>query len=111
MKRPQLSIRMTLLIMFGVLNILIAILVGKGVYESWTHFRKAKSLNVATTTLNNLHQTNKYLSLTRAASISVVNAAPETSAQLQNDIAKNRAAADAALELALKKIKLIPTKG
>src|SRR4051812_20965859 len=101
MKSPQLTIRMTLLIIVGVLNILIAVLVGNGVYKSWHHFKQVQSLKESAFTINALYDVNRNLSLERASSLSVAYAQPEYIELLQQDLMRNRRAVDLSLNLAL----------
>lgn len=105
MNRPQLSIRMTLLIIVGVLNILIAVLVGTGVYKSWGHFKQVQSLKQAALTVNALYDVNKNLSLERASSLSVVYGQPEQVELLQQDLMRNRRAVDVAWDFAMVSLK------
>ncbi|RYG03295.1 MAG: hypothetical protein EOO07_32070, partial [Chitinophagaceae bacterium] len=101
---PQLTIRATLLIIVAILNIFIAILVGIGVYKSLVNYQKAQSLRAATSVLNDLYNANKYLSLSRATSLSVVYVDPKTEDAMQQYINKNRVAADALLDKAFAKL-------
>lgn len=100
MKMPQLTIRMTLLIIVGVLNLLIAALVGYGVYKSWENFQQAQLLKVGTGVINALYAANKNLSLARASTLSIMYSAPNVAQPLYESVLKNRAAVDAALSAA-----------
>jgi signal transduction histidine kinase len=88
-----------------VLNILIAVLVGHGVYKSWSHFKLVQSLKHSAVTVNALYDVNRNLSLERGSSLSVAYAQPEYVELLQQELMRNRRAVDNALSLALAHLK------
>ncbi len=98
MKSSNLSIRATLLLIIGVLNILIGLLVGSGVYRSWISYRQAVTLQHSSTVLNTLYRTERYLSLERGDSVPVLYTSAETKKNLTDDIAVNRVAADSGIK-------------
>lgn len=100
MKKPQLTIGMTLFIIFSVLNLLIALLVGHRVYKSWDNFEQAQLLKLGTGVINSLYAANKNLSLARASTLSIMYSPPEVAEPLYQDLLKNRQAVDAALNAA-----------
>lgn len=114
-KPPDLTIRTTLLMIIGALNLLIAALVGGGVYHSWANYRAAQSVKSGSAIIDALYEASRHLSLERAASLSVIYVGPETAAFLQEDLLQDRREADHALKIALasgdpKKIALITGK-
>ncbi len=100
MKRPQLSIRMTLLIIVAVLNLLIASLVGHRVYTSWHNYQQAQLLKLGTRVINSLYSANNNLSQARASTLSIMYSPPEVAEPLYEDLLKNRRAVDANLNSA-----------
>lgn len=96
------SIRTTLLMIIGVLNVLIAIMVGVGVYQSVIKFRDARILMEGSSYINLLYVTNRYLSLERASSLSVLYVENDTRILLQKNIIADRQKADEALTASLK---------
>lgn len=101
MKKPQLTIRTTLLIIIGILNILIAALVATNTYRVWGNFKQAKLLSQDSNIIDAFYDANKNLSLERGMSFSILYVGSETAEFLQEDLAKSRKGADAALEKAL----------
>jgi signal transduction histidine kinase len=101
MQKPHLTIRMTLLIMISLLNLLIAILVGKGVYTSWVHYQQAQELKLRAELINTLYIANKNLSLTRASTLSLISSIPEEFDSLYADLLMHRQQTDLALSNAL----------
>jgi signal transduction histidine kinase len=97
MKKSQLSIRMTLLIMVGVLNLLIAVLVGHRVYKAWDHYQQAERLKQGISVINALYTANKNLSQSRASTLSIMYSDPDVAEPLYQDVLKNRKAVDSAL--------------
>ncbi len=91
--------------MLGILNIIIALLVGKDVYASWIDLRHARSLREASVVINMLYDLNKNLSQERAASFSVIYAPRETAAFLFEEISQSRGQADMAIQEALSRVK------
>jgi signal transduction histidine kinase len=106
MKLPQLSIRTTLLVIIGTLDILIAILAGSSVYHSWTRFNNARTLMQGSVNINLLYRANRFLSLERAASLSVLYVEPDTAESLHVDLSLDRKEANEALTRALAQIKI-----
>ncbi|WP_151058823.1 ATP-binding protein [Cellvibrio sp. KY-YJ-3] len=101
MKKPTPSIRTILLLIVGALNILIAVLVGNGVYESWENYKQAQRLKLGASVIDALYGATKSWSLERASSLSILHAPPESTESMHQDLLKNRLEADKALELAL----------
>jgi signal transduction histidine kinase len=101
LKTPQFSIRTTLLAIISLLNVLIAILVGSDVYESWGRLQNARALSRGSVNINLLYAAEKYLSLERAASVSVIYTKTDTAKGLQEDIVKDRTAFESAFARAL----------
>jgi len=101
MKKPHISIRTILLLIVGTLNILIAILVGSGVYESWENYKQAQRLKLGASVIDALYSATKNWSLERASSLSILYALPESVDSMQQDLIKHRQHADNALQLAL----------
>lgn len=101
MKKPHLSIRTILLLIVGVLNILIAMLVGSGVYGSWENYKQAQRLKFGASVIDALYSATKSWSLERASSLSILYALPESVESMQQDLIRNRRDADNALQLAL----------
>lgn len=101
MQMPHLTIRMTLLIMVSLLNLFIAILVGKGVYNSWLHYQQAQELKSRAALVNLLYVANKNLSLSRAATVSLTSSAPEDFESLYANVLSYRQQTDSALTKAL----------
>jgi len=100
MKNSQLSIRTTLLIIVGVLNLLIAGLVGYQVYKSWDHYQQAQLLKQGSNVIGSFYAASKNLSLARASTLSIMYSTPEVAEPLYQDLLKNRQAVDAALNTA-----------
>lgn len=105
MKKPTLSIRTILLLIVGVLNILIAGLVGNGVYESWENYKQAQRLKLGASVIDALYSATKSWSLERASSLSILYALPESLESMQQDLLKNRRDADNALNQAFTNLK------
>ncbi len=101
MQKPYLTIRMTLLVMISLLNLLIAILVGKGVYASWFQYQQAQELKLRAELINTLYIANKNLSLTRASTLSLISSVPEEFDSLYTDLLMHRQQTDLALSSAL----------
>jgi signal transduction histidine kinase len=99
-KKPQLTIRMTLLIIVAVLNLLIALLVGHRVYKSWDNYQQVQLLKLGTGVINSLYAANKNLSLARASTLSIMYSPPDVAEPLYQDLLKNRQAVDSALQAA-----------
>jgi signal transduction histidine kinase len=100
MKKPQLTIRMTLLIIVAVLNILIALLVGHRVYKSWENYQQAQLLKLGTGVINSFYAANKNLSQARASTLSIMYSTPDVAEPIYRDLLKNRNAVDANLKSA-----------
>ena len=100
MKKSQLSIRMTLLIMVGVLNLLIAVLIGYRVYQSWDNYQQAGRLKQGIGIINALYDANKNLSQARASTLSIMYSSSDVAEPLYQDVLKNRKAVDSALNMA-----------
>lgn len=98
---PQLSIRTTLLAVIILLNAMIAALTGADVFDSWVSLRQAQALNAGAVGINQLYRAERYLSLARAASVSVLYAPEDTAKAMQQDIASDRAGFQAAFDKAL----------
>jgi PAS domain S-box-containing protein len=105
-KIARLSIRATLLTIIGILNILIAILLGSGVYHSWENLHAIKILNKRSVTINLLYNTEKYLSFERGLSMTVLDAPERIVHVLQKDLLENRGHVDERLNAALTSIEL-----
>ncbi|HEY8963883.1 MAG TPA: ATP-binding protein [Alphaproteobacteria bacterium] len=101
MKIPHLTIRATLLIIIGLLNALIAVLIGNGLYVSWNKYIQAQAIIRGSDVINALYEANKSLSIERGASLAILYADAESAQVLQEDILKNRQDADRALDAAL----------
>jgi signal transduction histidine kinase len=101
MQMPRLTIRMTLLIMVSLLNLFIAILVGKGVYNSWLHYQQAQELKSRSELISLLYTANKNLSLSRATTVLLTSSAPEDFDSLYANVRANRYASDTALAEAM----------
>jgi hypothetical protein len=101
MKKLHLTIRMTLLIIVSGLNLLIAVLVGHGVYKSWENHQQAQELKLGAEVINALYTTNKNLSLTRASTLSILYAPLEEMPSLLADLVTQRTQVDLALNRAL----------
>jgi signal transduction histidine kinase len=108
MNKAHFSIRTTLLLIISVLNLLIAALIGNVIFHSWERLDHARALTRASATINFLYRTEKYLSLERAASMSVMYVSSETAQSLLNDIAVDRGEADSVLNQGLVRIKGFP---
>ncbi|RYY77159.1 MAG: hypothetical protein EOO52_06670 [Gammaproteobacteria bacterium] len=100
MKKSQLSIRMTLLIMVGTLTLLIAVLVGNRVYKSLEHYEQAERLKQGISVINALYAANKNLSQARASTLSIMYSNPDVAEPLYQDLLNNRKAVDSALATA-----------
>ena len=100
MKNSPLSIRMTLLIMVGMLNLLIAVLIGYRVYKSWDNYQQAEHLKQGISIINALYTANKNLSQARASTLSIMYSTAEVAEPVYQDVLKNRKAVDAALNMA-----------
>lgn len=100
MRKAQLSIRMTLLIIVAVLNLLIALLVGYRVYQSWANYEQAQLLKLGTRVINSLYTANKNLSQARASTLSIMYSTPDVAEPLYQDLLNNRHAVDASLNSA-----------
>lgn len=105
MNKSRLTIRTTLLLTIGILNILIAVLVGHGVYGALIRFHQAQSLKQDSEIIDDLYEASRDISLERGASLSVVFAASETAEYLRDDIARSRKHADISLEHAFASLK------
>lgn len=101
MKTPQLSIRITLLIIVGGLNFLIAVLVGHRVYQSWEHYQQAQLLKLGAGVINSLYVANQNLSQARASTISIMYLDLAIAEPIRQDMLNSRQASNAALEAAL----------
>lgn len=97
------SIRTTLLLVIGTLNILIAVLVGFGVYRSWMNLREAHRVKQISITTNDLYNAEKFLSLERGDAIAAIYADAKSSGQSVSDMQNDRRSADFALDQALKR--------
>jgi hypothetical protein len=95
---------MTLLLIIGFLNILVAVLVGSDVYDSWVKLRQAQIISQDSALVNDLYQAEKYLSMERAAALSVMYVSPDTAASLQVDMAASRKEANAYLNKGLRRV-------
>lgn len=105
MRRPALSIRNTLLIIIGLLNLLIAMLVGSDMYKAWVHLKNAQNLADASRRIDLLYTANKSLSLERAAVLPLVNAPPQIADALQIDLPEIREELTASLTQALRELR------
>lgn len=94
MKGSDLSIRTTLLLIISVLNLMIAVLVGFGVYRSWTRYAEAQTLQQSSMVINYIFRAQKYLSLERSDSVPIVYTARATTANLLDELISNRLLAD-----------------
>ncbi|MBI1215084.1 MAG: hypothetical protein GC185_04600 [Alphaproteobacteria bacterium] len=97
MTQTRLSIRTTLLGIIGLLNILVAFLVGANVHGDWQRLDDVRTLARGSAATNRLYTANKYLSLERANTLSVLYVAPDTASALREEIAEDRAKAEKAL--------------
>ena len=98
MKSSNLSIRATLLLIIGVLNLLIALLVGSDFYRSWINYRQAMTLQHSSTVLNTLYRAERYLSLERSDSTPILYTAAATKKSLLDDLNSSRAAVDGSMK-------------
>ena len=105
MGKPHLTIRMTLLIIVGGLNVLITLLVGNGVYKSWKNHQQAQELKLGSEMINALYSANKNLSLTRASTLAILYAPQAEIPSLLPDLLSQRKQVDQALDMALSSIK------
>lgn len=101
MKKPQLTIRLQLLVIVGILNILITLLVATGVYNSWANYTQAQRLNSASSIIDELYTANRNLSLERASSLAVLYAPLDSDTNLQADLVNIRRNTDKTLDIAL----------
>lgn len=101
MKKPTPSIRTALLLIVGMLNILIALLVGNGVYESWENYKQTQRLKLGAAVIDALYSATKSWSLERASSLSILYALPDSVDSMHQDLLNNRQDADRALHLAM----------
>lgn len=106
MKKPHVSIRTILLLIVGTLNILIAALVGSGVYGSWENYKQAQRLKLGTSVIDALYSATKSWSLERASSLSILYALPESVSSMQQNLIKHRQHADNAFQLALRNLEI-----
>ncbi|HEY8190455.1 MAG TPA: PAS domain S-box protein, partial [Micavibrio sp.] len=105
MKFSQFSIRATLLIIISILNVLIAVLVGSGVYRSWDNLSKIHDLKTQSAIINMLYICEKHLSIERGIAMSVTDAPLNIKADMRNNLLKHREEADAGLEAAYRKLR------
>lgn len=96
---------MTLLIIVSGLNLLIAALVGSGVYKSWKNHQQAQELKLSAEVINALYTANKNLSLTRASTLSILYAPLEEIPSLLPDLLDHRTQVDLALDAAISSMK------
>jgi PAS domain S-box-containing protein len=97
-KSSNLSIRATLLLIIGTLNLLIALLVGVGVYRSWINYREAMTLQRSSAVLNTIYRAERYLSLERGDSVPILYTSAATKKNLLDDLNANRIAADSSMK-------------
>lgn len=98
MKFSQFSIRATLLIIISILNILIAVLVGSGVYRSWDNLSKIHDLKIQSVIINMLYICEKHLSIERGIAMAISDAPADIQADLRDELVKHREAADFGLD-------------
>ncbi len=111
MKFPDLSIRATLFAIIMLLNMLIAAQTGFNVYKSWDNHRSAAVLREISKTINLLYDAEKFLSLERGVSISVLYAMPRPTDSLQQELRAMRESSDHALDAALETLEKAGKEG
>jgi PAS domain S-box-containing protein len=104
-KFSQFSIRATLLIIISILNILIAVLVGSGVYRSWDNLSRIHDLKTQSAIINMLYICEKHLSIERGIAMAISDAPPEIKADLRADLLKHREAADSGLNAVYRRLR------
>lgn len=104
MEKPTLSIRATLFIIIGILNLLIATWLGYHVYKSWKNHENAERLWQVSQVMDRLYKSQKYLSLERGQSMGAIHASGATQTQLYKDLQENRQKADTNLKAGLDSI-------
>jgi len=105
MKAASLSIRTTLFIIIGVLNLLLAGFVGVGAYKSWGNYQQAESLKQGSSAIDSLYHANKNLSVARGAALALLYLPVETHEYLQEELTRSRLEADTDLKKALALLK------
>ncbi len=98
MRSSDLSIRTTLLLIISVLNLMIAVLVGFGVYRSWTRYADAQALQKSTMVINYIFRAQKYLSLERSDAAPIVYTSRATTENLLDELISNRLLADGQID-------------
>ena len=101
----RLSIRSTLLAIIAILNLIIATQIGFSVYKALANHRNAAILQKSAGNINMLYDAQKFFSLERGASISVLYARPAPSDSLIAELHATRKQADEALQSALGLVK------
>jgi signal transduction histidine kinase/CheY-like chemotaxis protein len=99
--KTHLSIRSTLLIIIGLLNLMIASQVGISVYRAWMNHIYSGRLRENTTIVNLLLKAESALSIERGMAMAIVYALPDARQSLRDEITSSRTEADSALDKAL----------
>ncbi len=110
MKNPNFSIRTTLLVIISILNILIALQVSLSVYNAWLNHRQAQLLKKGATLANLMFDTEKFLSLERGASMTLIHSLPDQSQPLRDELRSVREQADQTLDEVMDRLAQLQNK-
>ena len=105
MTRHQLSIRVTLLLVIGVLSLLTAGQAGFHVYQSWKTLNAAASLQEAEVTIDLLFSVEKSLSQERGLSMALLSSSRAAAGRMKTDLRASRVSTDNALNRVLELIR------
>jgi len=101
MWNPHFSIRATLLVIIGVLNILITALIASNLYDSWIRHGQIKMMRNNAAISNLLYNAEKHLSRERGVAMSVPYAPSETVDELFRELDESRRDTDTVFEEAI----------
>lgn len=104
LKWPHFSIRVTLLIIIGMLNVLIASQAGIKLYHAWMGHSDARKLQQVSLVVDNLFKVQKYLSLERGTAMAVLNLPGAVPTSLVDDLRLYRTQANEQLKLGIESI-------
>lgn len=100
-RRLNISIRTTLMLVISFLALLILISAGTAVYKAWVNYSKANTLQTFIHNISDFYQAEKYLSLERGTTIAAIMDPLQGSRNLQQEILNYRNEVDMRLTKAL----------
>lgn len=102
---PRTSIRLTLLAVLGLLNFIIVVMLGYGVFTSYQNYRNAQSLIESADVLNPLFSTQKHLAEERSRSVAAIYVPSEKRKKYKDILDSNRKNVDGDLQQAFAEIR------